>query len=34
MNRPDRLAIGKGEELLCDYFEFSDPDDYHLAFLG
>ncbi|MFO7607071.1 MAG: SET domain-containing protein-lysine N-methyltransferase [Desulfurivibrionaceae bacterium] len=28
------LPIGKGEELLCDYFEFSDPDDYHLAFLG
>jgi SET domain-containing protein len=23
--------ISAGEELLCDYFEFSDADDYHLS---
>ena len=23
--------INAGEELLCDYFEFSDADDYHLS---
>ena len=25
--------IGLGEELLCDYFEYSDEDDYHLAII-
>lgn len=24
-------AIRTGEELLCDYFEYSDPDDYNLC---
>lgn len=26
--------IARGEELLCDYFQYSDPDDPHLRFLA
>ena len=25
--------ISRGEELLCDYFQYSDPDDPHLGFI-
>ena len=27
-------SIEKGEELLCDYFEYSDTDDHHRLYLN
>lgn len=29
-----RREIKRGEELLCNYFEYCDPDDYNITFLN